>query len=123
MLLELESGDPKSAIREYRAVLALDPSDPAESHYDLARALMAAQRTNEARDEVFCVAGRPRRISNQRNSYCSNWINKLCQSPTQPSATPSSSKACVKRFQQTHTAIAREVRKVIVGQEEVIERC
>ena len=51
--LELESGDPNIAVREYRAVLALDPSDPAQSHYDLARALVAAQRTNDARDEVL----------------------------------------------------------------------
>jgi cellulose synthase operon protein C len=51
--LELESGDPNIAVREYRAVLALDRSDPAQSHYDLARALVAAQRTNDARDEVL----------------------------------------------------------------------
>jgi tetratricopeptide (TPR) repeat protein len=51
--LELESGDPKLAVREYRAVLALHPSDPAQSHYDLARALVAAQQVNDARDEVL----------------------------------------------------------------------
>lgn len=51
--LELESGDPNIAVREYRAVLALDSSDPAQSHYDLARALVAAQRTSDARDEVL----------------------------------------------------------------------
>jgi len=51
--LELENGDPTIAVREYRAVLAMHPSDPAQSHYDLARALMAAQKTDDARDEVL----------------------------------------------------------------------
>jgi hypothetical protein len=51
--LELENGDPSVAVREYRAVLAMRPSDQAQSHYDLARALMAAQRTDDARDEVL----------------------------------------------------------------------
>jgi tetratricopeptide (TPR) repeat protein len=51
--LELESGDPSAAVREYRAVLTLHPSDTAQSHYDLARALLAAQRTSDAREEVL----------------------------------------------------------------------
>ncbi len=51
--LLLESGDAPRAIREYEAVLTLRPADPAESHYDLARALRAAHRMNEAKDQVL----------------------------------------------------------------------
>jgi cellulose synthase operon protein C len=51
--LELDSGNPKIAIREFQAVLALKPADPAQAHYDLAKALYAAQRTGDARDEVL----------------------------------------------------------------------
>lgn len=51
--LELNSGNPKIAVREFQAVLALKPADPAEAHYDLAKALYAAQRTGDARDEVL----------------------------------------------------------------------
>ncbi len=50
--LLLTSGDPSRAIREYSAVLHLKPADTAESHYDLAKALQAAHRSNEAKDEV-----------------------------------------------------------------------
>lgn len=51
--LELDNGDANVAVREYRAVLAMRPSDPAQSHYDLARALVAANHTDDARDEVL----------------------------------------------------------------------
>jgi predicted Zn-dependent protease len=51
--LLLAHGDASGAIREYQAVLALQPSDPAESHYDLAKALHAAHRTQEAKDEII----------------------------------------------------------------------
>lgn len=45
--------DAAGAVREYRAVVALQPEDKAESHYQLARALSAAHRTSEAKDEVL----------------------------------------------------------------------
>jgi len=48
----LLGGDPNNAVREYRAVLALQPGDKAESHYDLAKALQAAHQTSEAKDQV-----------------------------------------------------------------------
>jgi tetratricopeptide (TPR) repeat protein len=51
--LLLNGGDASGAIREYQAVLALQPADPAESHYDLAKALRAAHRTGEAKDQVL----------------------------------------------------------------------
>jgi tetratricopeptide (TPR) repeat protein len=50
--LLLASGDVTGAIREDEAVLALRPQDMAESHYELAKALNAAHRLNEARDQV-----------------------------------------------------------------------
>jgi tetratricopeptide (TPR) repeat protein len=51
--LLLERGDAAGSVREYQVALLLRPSDVAESHYDLARALNAAHRTNEAKDEVL----------------------------------------------------------------------
>ncbi|HEX3685487.1 MAG TPA: tetratricopeptide repeat protein [Bryobacteraceae bacterium] len=49
----LQGGDAAGAVREYQAVVTLQPADKAESHYELARALNAAHRTNEAKDEVL----------------------------------------------------------------------
>jgi tetratricopeptide (TPR) repeat protein len=49
----LAEGETEGAIREDRAVVALDPADPADVHYQLAMALRAAHRLNEARDEVL----------------------------------------------------------------------
>lgn len=51
--LELELNNPTAAIREYQAVLAGKPVDPAGAHFQLAKALQAAKRTTEAREEVF----------------------------------------------------------------------
>ena len=51
--LLLDAGDVNGAIREDEAVLALQPSDPAQSHYELARALRAAHRISEAKDQVL----------------------------------------------------------------------
>jgi tetratricopeptide (TPR) repeat protein len=51
LLLARNSVD--GAIREYQAVVALKPIDPAAAHYSLARALNMAKRTEEARDEVI----------------------------------------------------------------------
>ncbi len=51
--LLLAASRPEEAVREYRAVIALKPSDVAASHFDLARALKAAHQTSEAKDEVL----------------------------------------------------------------------
>lgn len=51
--LLLQTGDTPGAIREFRAVIVLQPADLAESHYNLARALSAAHKFNEAKDEVL----------------------------------------------------------------------
>jgi tetratricopeptide (TPR) repeat protein len=50
--LLLEAGDAEGAVREGKALLALQPADTAESHYELAKALKAARRINEAKDQV-----------------------------------------------------------------------
>jgi tetratricopeptide (TPR) repeat protein len=50
--LLLEAGDANGAVREGKALLALKPVDSAESHYELAKALRAAHRLDEAKDQV-----------------------------------------------------------------------
>jgi tetratricopeptide (TPR) repeat protein len=49
----LDLGSPSEAIREFRAEVALAPTDLAEAHYDLARSLEAAGNRAEARREVL----------------------------------------------------------------------
>jgi len=49
--LLLAAGDPDGAVREGKAEVALN-SDAVESHYELAKALHAAHRVKEAKDEV-----------------------------------------------------------------------
>ena len=51
--LLMAAGKTHSAIREYKAVLAWQPVDPATSHYELARALNTAHRASEAREQVL----------------------------------------------------------------------
>lgn len=51
--LRLAQKDLPGAIREYQAVLALKPLDQAGAHFQLANAYHLANRTTEARDEVF----------------------------------------------------------------------
>jgi tetratricopeptide (TPR) repeat protein len=51
--LLMAAGKTDASIREYKAVLAWQPVDPANSHYELARALNTAHRAGEARDEVL----------------------------------------------------------------------
>jgi cellulose synthase operon protein C len=43
------------AIREFQTVLAGKPVDPAQAHFQLARALQMAKRTDEAREEVYAA--------------------------------------------------------------------
>jgi Flp pilus assembly protein TadD len=51
----LEEGDLKQAVREYRAVLTLNPPDRAEAHYRLAMALAKMSETSAARREVLAA--------------------------------------------------------------------
>jgi cellulose synthase operon protein C len=49
----LDQGNPSEAAREYRVLVALNPPDKAEAHYDLARSLEAVGNRTEARREVL----------------------------------------------------------------------
>jgi tetratricopeptide (TPR) repeat protein len=51
--LYMDLNNPAAATREFTAVIAGPPLDPAGAHYDLARALKLANRTEEAKDEVL----------------------------------------------------------------------
>jgi tetratricopeptide (TPR) repeat protein len=50
--LALSNGDAATAVCEDEAVLALQPTDAAQSHFELAKALRGAHRLPEARDQV-----------------------------------------------------------------------
>ena len=49
----LEQGNASGAMREFRAVVAHNPIDPAEAHYDLARAFNSNHQPDQAKDELF----------------------------------------------------------------------
>ena len=51
--LWLGLGNTDGAIREYRAVLAKSPTDPAASHFNLAKAYRSANRPDAAKDELL----------------------------------------------------------------------
>jgi cellulose synthase operon protein C len=51
--LWLGLGNTAGAIREYRAVLAKAPTDPAASHFNLAKAYRTANRPDAAKDELL----------------------------------------------------------------------
>ncbi len=51
--LWMEAGNVAGAVREYRAVVASKPVDPAASHFNLARALMSSRRPSEAEEHLL----------------------------------------------------------------------
>ncbi len=51
--LWLSLGNSAGAIREYRAVLAKSPTDPAASHFNLAKAYRSANRPDAAKEELL----------------------------------------------------------------------
>jgi len=51
--LLLDQNDTKDAVREFRAIVTHNPIDPAQSHYDLARAYNLNHQTDQARDELI----------------------------------------------------------------------
>jgi Flp pilus assembly protein TadD len=53
--LLLDEGDYLGAIREFRAVIASKPVDPAAAQYQLARAYRAAKQDDNARDALFAA--------------------------------------------------------------------
>jgi tetratricopeptide (TPR) repeat protein len=50
--LMMQNGDPKGAVREYQALLAMNPIDKAGSHYNLGKAFLAAGQKDQAREEA-----------------------------------------------------------------------
>jgi Flp pilus assembly protein TadD len=52
-LLLLDLNNNAGAIREFQAVLARDPLDPAQSHFNLARAFNQNHQTEQAKDELL----------------------------------------------------------------------
>ena len=67
--LDLELNNPTGAIREYGAVLALKPVDPAGAHYRLAKAYQAAHENGKAMDEVLSSLNWRQAIATPRNFY------------------------------------------------------
>jgi Tfp pilus assembly protein PilF len=53
--LWLDQGNVAGAVREFAAVVAHDPIDPAEAHYNLARAYNLQHQTEKAKDELFAA--------------------------------------------------------------------
>ena len=53
--LWLERGNASGAVREFRAVVAHNPIDPAQAHYDLARAYQLNRQPEEAKDELLAA--------------------------------------------------------------------
>jgi tetratricopeptide (TPR) repeat protein len=51
--LWMEQGNPAGAIREFAAVVAKKPIDPAQAHYDLARAYQADHQDEKANEECL----------------------------------------------------------------------
>jgi tetratricopeptide (TPR) repeat protein len=51
--LYVDLNNPTLAVREFTALVAMPPLDPAGAHYELARALKMANRIEEAKDEVL----------------------------------------------------------------------
>ncbi len=51
--LYLDLNNPTAAVREFQALVGMPPIDLAGGHYELARALKQANRTEEAKDEVL----------------------------------------------------------------------
>ena len=52
-LLLMDQNNTAGAIREFRAVLAVDPIDPAQAHFNLARAYNQNHQTEQAKDELL----------------------------------------------------------------------
>ena len=53
--LWFEAGNASGAVREFKAVVARSPIDPAQAHYDLARAYKLNRQPEEAKDELVAA--------------------------------------------------------------------
>ena len=54
-MLWLDQGNTAGAVREFQAVVARSPIDPAAAHYDLARAYKLNGQTEQAKDELLAA--------------------------------------------------------------------
>jgi tetratricopeptide (TPR) repeat protein len=53
--LWLDLGNAAGAVREFQAVIAYKPVDPAAAHYNLARALRLNKQKEQAKDELLAA--------------------------------------------------------------------
>jgi tetratricopeptide (TPR) repeat protein len=53
--LWLEQGNGAGAVREFGALVAHKPIDPAQAHYELARAYRLSNQIDKAKDEVLAA--------------------------------------------------------------------
>ena len=53
--LWLDQGNIKGAVREFAAVVARNPTDPAQAHFDLARAYHADKQDEQAQEELLAA--------------------------------------------------------------------
>jgi tetratricopeptide (TPR) repeat protein len=53
--LLLDQGKPSGAVREFHAVVSNKPIDPAQAHYDLARAYQSNKESEKAKDELLAA--------------------------------------------------------------------
>ena len=120
--LWLAQNNVPGAIREYQALLALKPLDQATSHYQLAEALRKANRLDQARDEVLlALEAAPGFKPAQKLLLRDCEIIKHVH-PNHSDRDSAELKERIDRFQEVQRSIVREVRKIIVGQDEVIEQ-
>ena len=116
------NGAPSASIG---AVLAGKPIDPAGAHFGLARAYVAEHRVKDAREEVISALEvapgfKPAqklvaRIERER-------INNRMSTSTQDLTESAGLQERIARFQKAQEAIVAQVRRVIVGQDEVIDQ-
>ena len=122
---DLTLNHPAGATREYRALIAGKTQDPAAAHFGLARALRMAHKDSEARDELLeSLEAAPGFKPAQKmllEMTASPLIGLTMSTVTTP-IEPELLKARVDRFRKAEADIVRQVRRVIVGQDEVLEQ-
>ena len=108
---------PREALVEYQALLAMNPQDLADAHYRLAKTYVAARRPSQGpRTFTVCSGNRPALPGSPTAAIggrtLSDADNKLDTQET---------RALIENFQTAFGQIRTEVRKIIVGQDDVVE--
>ena len=128
----MDEGNAAGAMREFRAVVAHNPIDPAQAHYELARALNPSP-ARQAEDELLAALEtapgyRPAQklllelnATENRNSQ-KGTDGKHHVNTRDAELEPEVLKTRIERFRQVQSEIVTQVRRVIVGQEEVLEQ-